>query len=80
VGPTQGPVQWVQGILSSGVKQPGREADQPLSSSPEIVKISGVPRGGFGGVQTPHPPEIPKAQQNRAKLNPIEKTVKNYWI
>ena len=33
---------------------------------------SGVPRGG---VLTP-PPEIPKALQNRAKLNPIVKTVK----
>jgi len=32
--------------------------------------ISGVPRGGIWGVQTP-PPEIPKALQNRAKLNPI---------
>jgi len=29
-----------------------------------------------GGVQTP-PPEIPKAVQNRAKINPIVKTVKN---
>jgi len=32
-------------------------------------------RGGFGGFNTP--PEIPKALQNRAKLNPILKTVKN---
>jgi len=31
--------------------------------------------GGFGG-STPLP-EIPKALQNRAKLNPIVKTVKN---
>ena len=31
---------------------------------------------GFGGVQPP-PPEIPKALQNRAKLNPTVKTVKN---
>jgi len=33
--------------------------------------------GGWGvlGVQTPS--EIPKALQNRAKLNPIVKTVKN---
>ena len=36
--------------------------------------------GGRGlGVQPP-PPEIPKAFQNRAKLNPIVKTVKNCWI
>ena len=33
-------------------------------------------RGGFGGVQTP-PLKFPKALQNRAKLNPIVKTVKN---
>ena len=31
--------------------------------------------GGILGVQTP--PEIPKALQNRAKLNPTVKTVKN---
>ena len=31
--------------------------------------------GGVWGVQTP--PKIPKALQNRAKLNPIVKTVKN---
>ena len=30
-----------------------------------------------GGVKTPPPPEIPKALQNRAKLNPIVKIVKN---
>ena len=32
-----------------------------------------------GGGFTPHP-EIPKALQNRARLNPIVKTVKNCWI
>jgi len=40
---------------------------------------SGVPRGG-GGVGGFTPPEIPKALQNRAKLNSIVKTVKNCWI
>jgi len=43
-----------------------------------ISRSSGVLRGvgGVGGrIQTP-PPEIPKALQNRAKLNPIVKTVK----
>ena len=34
-------------------------------------------RGGGG---SPPSPEIPKAHQNRAKLNPIVKTVKNCWI
>jgi len=32
--------------------------------------------GGVGAFKAP-PPEIPKALQNRAKLNPIVKTVKN---
>ena len=42
-----------------------------------ILGTSGVPsRGGWGF----KPPEIPKALQNRAKLNPIVKTVKNCWI
>jgi len=40
----------------------------------------GVPRGGFGGLKPPPPPEIPKALQNHANLNPIVKTVKNYRI
>jgi len=31
---------------------------------------------GSWGFQTPPPPEIPKALQNRAKLNPIVKAVK----
>ena len=35
-------------------------------------------QGGAWGVQTP--PEIPKALQIRAKLNPTVKTVKKYWI
>ena len=35
--------------------------------------------GGLGGSDYP-PPEIPKALQNRAKLNPIVKTVKKCWI
>jgi len=39
-----------------------------------VHKICGVPRGWVGGFK---PPEIPKALQNRAKLNPIVKTVKN---
>jgi len=38
---------------------------------------SGVPRGRGWGVQTPPPPEIPNVLQNRAKINPIVKTVKN---
>ena len=37
-----------------------------------LIQTSGVPRGG----STLPPPEIQKALQNRAKLNPIVKTVK----
>jgi len=33
-----------------------------------------------GGFKPPPTPEIPKALQNRAKVNPIVKTVKNCWI
>ena len=35
---------------------------------------------GSGGVRGSNPPKIPNALQNRAKLNPIVKTVKNFWI
>jgi len=46
-------------------------------STSDTTNLRGVPRE-FGGVQTPPPPhEIPKSLQNRAKLNPIVKTVKN---
>ena len=42
------------------------------------MRHSGVPRGGGFRVFKP-PPEIPKAlQKNRAKLNPIVKTVKKF--
>jgi hypothetical protein len=33
LGPTQPPIQWVQGALSLGVKRPGREADHSPPSS-----------------------------------------------
>ena len=42
------------------------------------LPTSGVPGGWMFGVFKP--PEILKALQNRAKLNPIVKTVKNCWI
>ena len=52
------------------------EPTEPLSL---LLRNSGVPTGGGLGFQTPSP-EIPKALQNRAKLNPILKTVTNCWI
>jgi len=52
-----------------------------VRSEPSSGIYSGVPRGGgFNTPPTPPPPEIPKAIQNRAKLNPIVKTIKNCWI
>jgi len=40
----------------------------------KVGRRRGVPRGVEG---SPPTPEIPKALQNRAKLNPIVKAVKN---
>jgi hypothetical protein len=34
--PTQPPIQWVSGVLSLGVKRPGREADHLPPSSAEV--------------------------------------------
>ena len=45
------------------------------SGSSEVCNEAVAYRIGVWGVQTP-PPEIPKALQNRVKLNPIVKTVK----
>jgi hypothetical protein len=39
LGPTQPPIQWVQGALSSGVKQQGREADHSPPTSAEVKKM-----------------------------------------
>jgi hypothetical protein len=36
LGPTQPPIQWVQGALSLGVKRPRREADHSPPSSAEV--------------------------------------------
>jgi hypothetical protein len=36
--PTQSPVKWVAGTLTSRFKRPGREADHSPSSSAEIKK------------------------------------------
>ena len=47
-----------------------------LLSFCDVSTGSGI-RGGGLGCSNPPPPEIPEALQNRAKLNPIVKTVKN---
>jgi hypothetical protein len=36
LGPTQTPSQWVPGVLSLGIKRPGREADKSPLSSAEV--------------------------------------------
>ena len=49
---------------------------QPLEQSTVLGHTHQWRTEGGGGVQTPPPPEILKTLQNRAKLNPIVKTVK----
>jgi hypothetical protein len=39
LGPTQSPVQWVPGVLSLGVKQPGCEADHSPPSSTDVKEF-----------------------------------------
>jgi hypothetical protein len=36
LGPTQPPIEWLQGDLSLGVKRPGRKADHSPPSSAEV--------------------------------------------
>jgi hypothetical protein len=36
LGPTQPPIQWVQGAISLGLKRLGREADDLSPSSAEV--------------------------------------------
>jgi hypothetical protein len=37
--PTESPVQWVPGVLSPGVKRPGREPDHSHPASAEVKKM-----------------------------------------
>jgi len=67
-------VGYMAGIRNATELSVGKQDRKGPSSEQKIQRYSGVPRGG--GVKSP-PPEIPKALQNRAKLNPIVKTVKN---
>ena len=58
---------------------PGRDGERGNEIADKLVRDGSVQqcterRGG----SNPSPPEIPKALQNRVKLNPIVKTVKNY--
>ena len=71
------------GSHSSSSTSPGCTSERPSSILREIslfICILGLPkwRTGGGGCGVQPPPEIPKALQKFAKLNPIVKTVKNY--
>ena len=48
-----------------------------LKTGYNLRDFSGLPTGEGGGLGVTPTPEIPKALQNRAKLNPIVKTVRN---
>jgi hypothetical protein len=39
LGPTRPPIQWVQGVISPGVKRPRREADHSSPASTKVKKI-----------------------------------------
>jgi hypothetical protein len=43
LGPTQPPIQWTPGALSTGVKWPGREADHSPPSIVEVKDVSATP-------------------------------------
>jgi hypothetical protein len=43
LGPTQPLIQWVPGVLSLGVKQPGHEADHSPPSSAEVKMFGAIP-------------------------------------
>jgi hypothetical protein len=39
LGSTLPPIQWIPGVLPTGVKRPGREADHSLPASAEVKKM-----------------------------------------
>jgi hypothetical protein len=43
LGPTEPPIQWVSGAVSSGVKRQGREAEHSPSSSAEAKNGGAIP-------------------------------------
>jgi hypothetical protein len=42
-GPTQPPVKWVPGAVSTGIKQLGHETDWTTPFSVEVKKIGAIP-------------------------------------
>ena len=61
----------------SGVINGNAETSLAVSCFLRDTKQWRTEEGGVGMFKTP-PPEIPKVLQNRAKLNPIVKTVKHF--
>jgi hypothetical protein len=49
LGATQPPTKWVPGVLSTGVKRPGREASHSAQSSAEV-------KNTWSYTSTPHTP------------------------
>jgi hypothetical protein len=43
LGPTEPPLQWLQGALSLGIKRPGREADYSPPFSAEVKNVWSIP-------------------------------------
>jgi hypothetical protein len=43
LGPTQSPIEWVPGTVSSGIKLQEREADLSLPSSAEVKNSGAIP-------------------------------------
>ena len=64
-------------VLRRVVVLPPVSFDTNLLSTYSWLKSTGLCQWRTGGFKPPPPPEIPKAHQNRAKLNPIVKNVKN---
>jgi hypothetical protein len=43
LGPIQPPIQWVLGVVSSGIKRPAHEADCSPPSSAEVKNVGAAP-------------------------------------
>jgi hypothetical protein len=43
LGPTEAPIQWVPGVLSPGIKRPGREAEHSSQCSADVKNGGAIP-------------------------------------
>ena len=67
----------ISGVRQFGYRNQQNKTVMSINSEIGLFAVAYRGRVEVWGVQTPPPPEIPKALQNRAKLIPIVKTVKN---